>query len=310
MDTKTRTTLPEALRQRIKTTCQTLARLLIARTVRPVLPLSARKRIVTHIAHNALLARSFLCMELLGDLYEKDPTEFHGFLWMNHARGRSYGKTYEISNRFGDGKLRSSRRELLMLLQEWLREHNMEPTRDVDSVFDVGCSLGYVLRFLETQVFTAASCLRGADVDRYAIEAGNAYLHSLGSRVELVAGNVNDLDILMGQRNYDVVLCCGVLMYLDEAAATRAVRTMLRYARVLLGLITVAHPLVDNARLSRSYVRPEDLGFVHNVDRMVAEAGGHVVYRKWHGPSEAVSYARTPPPLFILARPEVSPDLG
>ena len=69
---------------------------------------------------------------------------------------------------------------------------NLEPERDVESVFDVGCSLGYVLRHVETEVFPSAACLRGVDVDRYAVETGNNYLRSLGSKIELVAGDVSD----------------------------------------------------------------------------------------------------------------------
>ncbi|HEX5413268.1 MAG TPA: class I SAM-dependent methyltransferase [Terriglobia bacterium] len=299
MGAKARTIRAEASREWLKAAFQKPARFLIAKGVRPTLPLPARMRIVARIAGNNLLARSFLCTELLKDLSESDPMEFHRFLWANHVRGNSYGKTYEILKRFGNENLRTSRSELIGFLQACLKDHGMEPKRDVESVFDVGCSLGYLLRFLETEVFTTATCLRGTDVDRYAVETGNAYLHSLGSRIELVTGDANDLDAAMGQRKYDVVLCCGVLMYLDEDAGTRAVRTMLAHTSGLLGMITLAHPLADNAELPRSYVRPEDLGFVHNVDRMVVEAGGRIVFRKWTGPSEAVRI----PPLFILARP-------
>jgi SAM-dependent methyltransferase len=302
MGAKARTGLAAESREWLKAAFQNPARLLIAKAVRPALPLSARMRIVARIAANNLPAPSFLCTELLKDLSENDPTEFHRFLWANHVRGKSYGKTYEILKRFGDENLRTSRRELFGFLQSSLRDQGIKPESDVDSVFDVGCSLGYVLRFLETEVFTAATCLRGADVDRYAIETGNAYLRSLGSRVELLTGDVNNLGTAMGQRKYDVVLCCGVLMYLDEDAATKAVRTMLAHTSGLLGMITLAHPSADNAELPRSYARPEDLGFVHNVDRMVVEAGGQIGFRKWTGPSEANRYPRNPP-LFTLARP-------
>ena len=77
----------------------------------------------------------------------------HRFLWENHVGGSSYGRTYELAERFGDDNLRISRRELFDFLSAQLRHRGLEPKKDVKSVFDVGCSLGYVLRFLETEVF-------------------------------------------------------------------------------------------------------------------------------------------------------------
>lgn len=302
MDAKPGATLAGVLRRSVKTAIQLLTRLLIAKAVRPMLPLSVRKRIVARIASNDFLGRSFLCHELLKDQFESDPTEFHRFLWANHVRGKSFGMTYEILHRFGDQNLRASRREHFDFLQACLKDQGMEPKRAVKSVFDAGCSLGYVLRFLETEIFTAATCLRGVDVDRYAVETGSSYLRGLGSKIELVSGDTNDLDAAMGNRKYDVVICCGVLMYLDENSATRAVSTMLAHTQSLLGMITLAHPLVDNAELPSSYARLEDLGFVHNLDHIVRKAGGEVVFRKWTGPSGAVGYDRNPP-LFTLARP-------
>jgi len=286
----------------IKSGLKMPVRLLIANALVPALPLAVRKRIVVGLGNRGLLARSFLVAELLSDLARNDPTEYHRFLWENHVGGPAHAKTYDVSHRFGDEKLRTSRRELFEFLCAQLRRGGIDPQRDVESVFDVGCSLGYVLRFAETEIFPSATSLRGMDVDRHAIETGTAYLRQRASKIELLAGDVSELDRLMGERTYDVVLCCGVLMYLNEDAAAQAVRVMLRHTRGLLGLINLAHPHADNAQLTRSYVRSEDLGFVHNVDRMVCQAGGQVVFRKWTGPGEATRYTRNPP-LFTLARP-------
>ena len=293
-----------AAKRSVRTALEIPAHFLIGGAVVPAVPLAVRKRMVLKLGSRGFFARSFLVAELLGDLARKDPAEYHRFLWENHVGGPAHAKTYEISDRFGDENLRTSRRELFQFLCACLKQCGTNPQRDVRSVFDVGCSLGYVLRFVETDIFPAATCLRGIDVDRYAIETGNAYLRQIASKIELVAGDVSELDRLMGETEYDVVLCCGVLMYLDEDAAARAVKVMLGQTRRLLGLITLADPCADNAQLTSSYVRSEDMGFVHNVDRMVCQAGGHVVFRKWTGPGEAARYPRNPP-LFTLARPGV-----
>ena len=290
----------------IKTALQMPARSLISGAVVPVMPLAMRKRMVLKLGSRGFLARSFLVAELLADLARTDPAEYHRFLWENHVGGPAHAKTYEVSHRFGDEKLRTSRRELFQFLCSQLGRRGMDPQKEVKSVFDVGCSLGYVLRFVETDVFPAATCLRGMDVDRYAVETGNTYLRQAASKIELVAGDVSELDQIMGERTYDVVLCCGVLMYLDEDAAARAVKAMLDHTRGLLGLINLADPRADNAQLTCSYVRSEDLGFVHNVGLMVRQAGGHVVFRKWTGPGEAARYTRNPP-LFTLVRPGTDP---
>ena len=178
----------------------------------------------------------------------------------------------------------------------------MDSHHDVRSVFDVGCSLGYVLRFAETSVFQGADRLRGMDVDRYAVATGQAHLRNLGSKIELVAGDVRELSAVMGMPRYDVVLCCGLLQYLNEDMAKRTIQIMLAHTASVLGIITLAHPDNDNAHLPGSVVRPEDLGFIHNVEAMIQVAGGEVMFRKWTGPLESARYPRNPP-LFVIARP-------
>lgn len=267
--------------------------------LRGVLPLPARIWVLRRWGRYPPLNYSFLARELLDDLARTDPAGFHRLLWSHHTGGLAYGKTYEISQRFGESNLRPSRRQLLAEVSRRLRDRGIIPERDVGSVFDVGCSLGYVLRYAEEHLFPSATCFRGIDVDQHAIDTGSAYLRSLGSKIELRCADIANLKEAMGNRKYDVVLCCGVLMYLDQPTAGFAVRTMLEHTRLLLGLLSHADMAADNVQLAHSIVRPGDLRFVHNVDAMVEAAGGKVVARRWTG-AEPHSYTHTPP-LFTLA---------
>lgn len=273
--------------------------MIIAVALRPVLPLSVRKRLVKWVGRRDFPGYSFLTLELLRDFAQDDPRGFHRFLWSHHLAYDA--ETYEISQRFGVDD--PSRRILFDDILEHFRKRGMAP-ESVRSIFDVGCSLGYMLRFAETHVFPSATCLRGLDIDRYAVETGNGYLRGLSSRIELVAGDVKTLDQVMGEQKYDVVLCCGVLMYLDEATAARTIMIMLSHTRVVLGLICLADPQVDNAELVSSYVRPLDYGFLHNLDAMVRKGGGRVVSRRWTGFRTPDPYS---PPYFLLAEPSRFP---
>jgi 2-polyprenyl-3-methyl-5-hydroxy-6-metoxy-1,4-benzoquinol methylase len=270
--------------------------------MRCLLPLAIRKRLYSRWGRYRPLNSSLVARELLQDFARNDPTGFHRFLWSHHTGGLAYGKTYETSLRFGDDNLRVSRRDLITSITQQLRERGVAPERDVQSVFDAGCSLGYVLRFLEEHIFPSATCLRGMDVDQSAIATGSSYLRHRGSKIELVAADISRLDQVMGNQKFDVVLCCGVLMYLDEPTAARAVGTMLAHTRMLLGLISLANLPADNSALPHSTVRSEDLAFIHNVDTMVEKAGGKVVARRWTGADAPDRYSHSPP-LFILAEP-------
>ena len=44
--------------------------------------------------------------------------------------------------------------------------------RSIKSIFDVGCSAGYLLRFMETELFPGATTLEGNDIDEYALANG------------------------------------------------------------------------------------------------------------------------------------------
>jgi len=140
------------------------------------------------------------------------------------------------------------------------------------------------------------------DLERNAIESGSSYLRSIGSRIELVAADMSNLHAVMGEQRFDIVLCCGVLMYLDEPSAARAVATMLAHTRMLLGLISLASLSVDKPGLPHSILRSGDFAYIHNVDAMIQMAGGNVVARRWTGADPPGRYSHSPP-LYILAEP-------
>ena len=167
-----------------------------------------------------------------------------------------------------------------------LRSRGLDPRSDVRSVFDVGCSTGYLLRHLEEEVFPSATILHGLDIDSYAVKAGATHLSSLQSRVKLFAADMEAAERTMGSQNYDLVLCCGVLMYVDESTAEKVVRAMFSCAACLVGLICLAPP-GDN--LVRSEIRESDGAFIHNMDRMIRRTGGIVLSSTWIGTSTSGS---------------------
>jgi SAM-dependent methyltransferase len=153
----------------------------------------------------------------------------------------------------------------------------------VKSAFEVGCSLGYLLRHLETGLFASAATLEGNDIDGYAIEAGSRKLQALGSRVRLHHADMANLDGVFGGRRFDVMFAAGVLMYLREPAAAEVVRAMLQHTARLAVFAGLAHPDADNRSLESSALRDRDGTWVHNIDAMVERAGGRVVARRWGG---------------------------
>jgi hypothetical protein len=229
-----------------------------------VLPLSVRKRLAVLVGRQRWLkGRYWYSMELVRDLAARDPSAFHRFLWANHI---GYAETYEVAKRFGDDNVHPSRRLLFDDLVAFLRGRGIDPTSDVRSVFEVGCSMGYLLRYMETSLFPAATVLEGVD-----------------SRVELRRADMADLSGVLGGRGFDIILCAGVLMYLPAADAAAVVRTLLEHAHLLV-LTGPAFPEADNRLLDGSERRPGDQTFIHNLDAMVTAAGRRVLRRRWEGP--------------------------
>jgi len=244
------------------------------------LPLTQRKRFALSLQRSNLPGRAALTFALLSDLARIDPDAFHRFLWSHHL---AYAESYEPREMFGIENLHPLRRELLELLTANLRAQNVVPEMDVASVLDVGCSLGYLLRHIETDVFPSAQTLVGLDVDSYAVRVGTQHLKAIGSRVELITADMSALDSALGGRTFDVVMCCGALLYLAEETAASAVQRMLSHARYFVAMNDLACGEIDNASLDASRIRASDHGFIHNLDDMVRRAGGQVVARRWGG---------------------------
>jgi SAM-dependent methyltransferase len=242
-----------------------------------LLPIAARRPVAAWLGRQRWLsARHWWATELLRDFAERDPDAYHRFLWTHHL---GYAESYEVERRFGDRNINATRHELFAEL----RRHLGSDLATITSVFEVGCSMGYLLRHIETTVVPTATTLEGIDIDRYAVAQGDAALRSQGSRVRLQAADMSELDRVMAGRSFDLMLCAGVLMYLREQPAAAVVRAMLAHTGTLLVLSGLAAPEGDNATLAASAVRERDGTFIHNLDAMVREAGGRVVYRRWDG---------------------------
>jgi SAM-dependent methyltransferase len=235
------------------------------------LPLSVRQSLVILASRISPTAFGFeFAMGMLEDIRRRDPTALHRFLWSNHV---AYATTYEVGQRFGPDRINLTRHMLFHNIGDLLRSRGMDPSKEIRSVLELGCSAGYLLRHLETEVFPSATVLHGIDIDCHAIQSGAAHLNGLGSKVELFAADLESADRIIGDRTYDIALCCGVLMYLSEAIAEKLVRTMLIHAGNVIGLICL--PFQD--RQERSPVRASDGAFVHNVGMMIDRAGGRVI---------------------------------
>jgi SAM-dependent methyltransferase len=224
--------------------------------------------------------RDWWTKELLRDFAERDRNAYHRFLWSHHL---AYANYYEAESRFGKENIKGSRVMFFSDLQGHLVGSGIDVHKDIHSVFEVGCSLGYQLRHLETDVFPQATELAGVDIDNHAISQGAAYLQHKGSKILLQCEDMGNLASLLGDKTFDIIICTGVLMYLGEEQAARAVKEMLRHSRVMVALSGPAHPDIDNGSLVHSVVRSHDASFIHNFDAMVRRSGGDIIARRWEG---------------------------
>jgi SAM-dependent methyltransferase len=248
--------------------------------VRRSLPLALRKQLAVWIARRAWLpsSRHWWSNEIVRDLAERDISEYHRFLWANHL---GYAESYEVEKRYGADKVHPTRHMLFADLGDFMADRSSDP-QAIDSVLEVGCSMGYLLHHMEQTVFPTARVLDGVDIDAYAIEQGAAYLKQRDSRVRLVAGDMSQVGTLF-ESKYDVVLCAGVLMYLPEDQALEVVRAMLARTSKYLAVAGLAHPEIDNKDMKASMPRASDQSLIHNIDRMIDRAGGRVLWRRWEG---------------------------
>jgi 2-polyprenyl-3-methyl-5-hydroxy-6-metoxy-1,4-benzoquinol methylase len=235
-------------------------------------------------------------MGVLGDLRRRDPETLHRFLWSNHL---AYAARYEVERKFEPHNINPTRHTLFSQILDYYKTRALDPREHVRSVFDVGCSLGYLLRHIEVNLFPSAAHLNGIDIDRYAVQAGMAYLQSVRSKVELFEADLSRAAEFMRGRQYDIVLCCGVLMYVNEKTARSALQAMFAHSRRLVGIICLAAP----RRATRnSEVRTSDGAYVHDMHRMIRESGGIPVSSTWVGTATSGSS----PSHVILAEPQVA----
>lgn len=250
--------------------------------IRSLIPLSMRKRIAIWVHQQHWIdsdRRSWWSAELVRDFAEKDVNAYHKFLWAHHL---GYAAPYEVATRFGAEKMRPSRLNFFAELRQCMEALGLS-AMEIRHVLEVGCSLGYQLRYLETDLFPGAAVLEGIDIDRYAVRSGQEHLDAIGSKISLQCGDIQQLDGLLGGRVFDLIICTGVLMYLKEAEAAAMVRAMLSHSRVMVAMAGLAHPVLDNAALDCSDVRDRDHTFIHNLDGMVKNGGGRVLARRWEG---------------------------
>ncbi len=275
---------------------------MLKRALRAGLPVGLRKGIAAWLARReSVSSRHWWAAELLRDLEEASPNEFHRFLWKHHL---AYAQTYEIDLRFGPEQLHPSRQMLFDDLEKFLQENGVDPRTQVESILDVGCSLGYLLRHLEQDLLCGAERFAGIDIDEYAIEKGRSYLGEQNSQVELVAGDLSEVPEKFGRAEFDIVMCTGVLMYLDQETAAKMMAMLADRTRRFLVLSGLANPEFDNRDMSASQRRVEDQSFVHNFDSMVEEAGFEVRFRRWSG-DELVSGNSI---YFLIATPGTERD--
>ena len=228
-----------------------------------------------------LPSRSLWSRELLRDWAISDPAAYHRWVWRHHAAFPEH----HADLRFAPGAVDRLRLELFNDLTASLRSHGIDPG-SITSVLEVGSSFGYLLRYVEESVFPGASVIEGVDIDHFAVEAGNAALQRRNSRVRLHHLDATDLEAYLDGRTFDIVFCAGLIMYLNEVEAAQLVATMLRAANVAMAITGVAHPLQDNATMVSHTFRDWDAAFVHNLDAMVVDAGGRILFRRWDGPRE------------------------
>jgi SAM-dependent methyltransferase len=256
---------------------------LVKERVRSAVPIAARMRMAAWLTRQRWLpVRDHVAMGLVRDLLDENPKIFHKFLWSNHFLG--YARWYDSEEElFALDEMQPTRLEFFRDLTSVLNELGVQEG-EVRSILEVGCSLGYLLRYLEARVFQNTSQIVGIDIDAPAIEKGKRFLAREGSKVSLIAGDMEELDRLLGARSFDVIFAAGVLSYLNEDDAARMVKQMLARTTKVLALVGLACVDRNNNSLSQSELSPSHAGqWVHNFEALVKRAGGRVVRSRWEG---------------------------
>lgn len=246
------------------------------------IPLNVRKQLIIWVDLQKWLPNCHsLSIMIVRDWAEKDVNSYHRFLWFHHL---AYAKYYEKVNDF-NGNLTLVRRIFFEDLKNFLSwfEKSSSYRIDVKNIFEVGCSSGYLLRFMETNLFKEAVIIEGLDIDALAVEKGKAYLSEHKSKIKLTVADMIDLDRVMNGHKYDLIVCAGVLMYLQENNAAAVVKSMLAHCNGIVAIAGLAHPNIDNYKLAGSESRRSDGALIHNIEAMVENTGGQIEYRRWEG---------------------------
>lgn len=251
--------------------------------IRTVLPLDLRKSLAIWIDNQSWISgREYLAHGIIRDYQESDPKAFHKFLWANHIG--AYAKPYDSETSFDKKNMEPSRKIFFDDIIDVIQDVGIDSGSDISSVLEVGCSMGYLLRFIETDILPNTKRLMGIDIDGSAIDKGTKYLGKVGSKVQLVTGDMEELDALVGEQTYDLVFAGGVLSYLNQEDATSVVKEMLKRTGKLLALIGLASHTINNSELIESVNTAErNNQWLHNFQSMVETAGGRVVKVRWEG---------------------------
>jgi SAM-dependent methyltransferase len=273
--------------------------------VRSLLPMSLRKHFAIWINNQRWLSTRFYWAEgIIRDLMRSNPKAFHKFMWANHIQ--SYAKWYDSETLFDGKKMNGSTEtfsEFFNDLFAVIKGLGLDPSRDMRSVLEVGCSLGYVLRSIEMDVFPNSEELVGIDIDSEAINKGIRYLSKIGSKARLIHGDMEELDRLVGYRNFDFTFAAGVLSYLNAVDATKVVSEMLCRTNKVLALVGLACTSVNNRELCESQPSMDHRNqWIHNFEAIVGAAGGHVVASRWEGNKQFEHQ----PIYFVFAVPKSS----
>ncbi len=252
-------------------------------TIRKLLPLSIRKYLAKKVSVQTWLSsdqRAGWSLELVRDMAQINVNAYHKFLWSNHI---GYADTYEVKQRFGNENINESRKLLFDDMVASLTDLKINYQDDIQSVLDVGCSLGYLLKHMEDTIFVNATELHGIDIDAYAIEEGSSYLQAHDSKIELTCLDMEQISSYLNNKYYDVVFCAGTLIYLEQDKAEDLIQNLLQHTKKLLVVTGLASSENDNCNLTQSIVRKRDGSFIHNIDAMVKQKNGNIVFRRWQG---------------------------
>lgn len=183
---------------------------------------------------------------------------------------RYYARYYE------NNRTRVSDRAQAERLARFLAGYLGYLEQPVRNIVDVGCGLGQ-LRVPLTRVFRGASYL-GVELSEYACE-----------RYGFTRGSVVDFK---HKSRFDLVVCRGVLQYLDTREAERAIENLARLCRGCLYLEALTREdWADNADRTVTdgevYLRPARFYRKRLADRFQPAGGGIFVHER----SPAVLYA-------------------